>query len=425
MFENDSPQRVGARNRRLVLDEVWRSAPLTRSELGACVGLAKSTIKEICDGLIADVLLEEVAAPRGIGRQGRPALQLRVSSQRGYLLGIDIGADKVISRVATLAGETLATVRTGTGKPSSRHVLKVVRATVESSLAEAGVTTDEILTTVVGTPGVVAPVTGIVTLAPQIDGWERIRLASVIADALNLQKEHVVAERQSDLATLAEARYGAAKDAHCAVYVHLGIGIGGGIIIDGELYRGAAGAAGEIGYLPHSFGDLPPPRSGVGAWEWAAGGRAFARHGRDAATDSSGARLKELAGGKPDQVSAEIVFAAAHEGDRTALRLVRRLVHRIAVGIASVVCVLNPEYVIVAGGISRAGDLLVEVLEDELKKLVPVMPQVRLSSFADEGAVTGAIHRAGTHTFDRLCPVDGGARVATSALTESVPPPQA
>ena len=78
------------------------------------------------------------AAPRGSGRQGRPALQLKISSQRGYLLGIDIGADKVISRVATLAGETLATVRTGTRKPSARHVLKVVRATVESSLAEAG-----------------------------------------------------------------------------------------------------------------------------------------------------------------------------------------------------------------------------------------------------------------------------------------------
>lgn len=412
LLENDNPQRVRARNRRLVLDEVWRSAPLTRSDLGASVGLAKSTIKEICDGLIADGLLEEVAARRGSGRQGRPALQLKISSQRGYLLGIDIGADKVISRVATMAGETLATVRTSTRKPSARHVLKVVRTTVESSLAEAGVTSDGILTTVVGTPGVVAPVTGIVTLAPQIDGWEGIRLASVIADALNLQREHVAAERQTDLATLAEARYGAAKDAHCAVYVHLGIGIGGGIIIDGELYRGAAGAAGEIGYLPHSFGDLAPPRSGVGAWEWAAGGRAFARHGREAAADSSGARLKELAGGRADQVSAKIVFTAAAEGDRTALRLVRCLVHRIAVGIASVVCVLNPEYVIVAGGISRAGDPLVDLLEGELKNLVPVMPQVCLSSLADEGAVTGAIHRASTHTFDRLCPVDGGARPA-------------
>jgi glucokinase len=157
--------------------------------------------------------------------------------------------------------------------------------------------------------------------------------------------------------------------------------------------------------MPHNFGDLAPPDSGFGPLEWAAGGHAFARHGREAALDPSGARLRELAGGDPNRVDAEVVFTAAREGDRTATLLVERLVGRIAVGIASVVCVLNPQCVIIAGGMSRAGGVLLHLLESNLKSLVPVVPELRLSAFGDEGAVVGALYRAADHTFDRLSPM--------------------
>jgi glucokinase len=406
-LDTDSPQRARARNRRLVLDEVRKSAPVTRTQLGTTVGLAKSTIKEICDGLVADGLVEELPADTDARRQGRPALPLQISSRRGHLLGIDVGADKVISRVTTLGGQPLATVRTRTrcSKPSRDQTLKTIGETARAALAQAGVGTDSILTTVVGTPGVVDPTTELVTLAPQIDDWEGIHLSALVARELALPKDHVLVERQADLSTIAEARGGAAKDTQSALYVHLGIGIGSGIITGGELYKGFSGAAGEIGYMPHNFGDLAPPDSGFGPLEWAAGGHAFARHGREAALDPSGARLRELAGGDPNRVDAEVVFTAAREGDRTATLLVERLVGRIAVGIASVVCVLNPQCVIIAGGMSRAGGLLLHLLENNLKSLVPVVPELRLSAFGDEGAVVGALYRAADHTFDRLSPI--------------------
>jgi glucokinase len=397
---------VRARNRRLVIEGVWKSGSITRSNLARMIGLAKSTIKEICDDLIHERILMEVSDESGVRRQGRPALLLKVSSERGYLLGIDIGADKIISTVAALGGERLATVAHRNDDEATKdRTLKCVRSTVREALRKSSVDSTRVLAAVAGTPGTVHPVTGSIALAPQIQGWDGINLAQELADTLELPVDDIVVERQADLSAVAEGQNGAAKDAHSALYVHLGIGIGSAILIRGELFTGFSGAAGEIGYLPHSFEEMAPPDSGFGQLEWAAGGGAFARHGREAARRKGGGLLRELAGGDPNRVDAAVVFAAARAGDASATYLVERLVERIAVGIASVVCVLNPECVILAGGLSRAGDPLLKLIDGHLHRLVPVVPQLALSAFGDEGVVTGAVYRAADFAISRICPI--------------------
>lgn len=403
----DSPQRARARNRRLVLDVVHSRRGVTRAQLGAIIKLSKTSIKEICDDLIAEGLLEEYQSEPSKRQQGRPALSLRISTTPGCVLGIDVGADKVNARTATLDGDVLASkeVRTRREKPDKDYLLSLVAEAV-ASLRENGPEDDsQFHTIVVSTPGVVDPRTQVVSLAPQILDWDGTDLRAAFAECLGVEPERVFVERQTDLSVLAEAVAGAAEGIETVLYVQLGIGIGGGIIANGSPVTGAVGAAGELGYLPMSFGDDPPAGSGIGPWEWAAGGRAWARHGRAAATEPGGSRLRELAGGNPDDVDAEVVFRGIREDDPASLAVFRCMTHRIAAGIAAAVCVVNPECVLIAGGLSKGGELLLDAVRDELKQLVPIMPDVRLAAFGGDGGVTGALYKATERAFDALNPL--------------------
>jgi glucokinase len=403
----DSPQRARARNRRLVLDVVHSRRGVTRAQLGAIIKLSKTSIKEICDDLIAEGLLEEYQSEPSKRQQGRPALSLRISTTHGCVLGIDVGADKVSARTATLDGDVLAAkeVRTRREKPDKDYLLGLVGEAVTSVRQSGPEDSSEFHTIVVSTPGVVDPRTHVVSLAPQILDWDGTDLRAAFAECLDVEPERVFVERQTDLSVLAEAVAGAAEGIGTVLYVQLGIGIGGGIIANGSPVTGAVGAAGELGYLPLSFGDDAPAGSGIGAWEWAAGGRAWARHGRAAATEPGGSRLRELAGGNPDEVDAEVVFRGIREGDQASLAVFRCMTHRIAAGIAAAVCVINPECVLIAGGLSKGGEMLLDALRDELDQLVPIMPDVRLAAFGGDGGVTGALYKATERAFDALNPM--------------------
>jgi predicted NBD/HSP70 family sugar kinase len=201
----------------------------------------------------------------------------------------------------------------------------------------------------------------------------------------------VVVDNEVRLSLLAERWRGAAQEIDDALLVQIGVGIGGGVLFGGEVYRGAGGAAGEIGYLP--LFDPEEPTNGLGPFEHAAGGTAFARLARRAAGGRS-TSLVELAGGDPGAIDAETVFAAAAQGDEVAAEVLEELLDRLARGIAAAIVVLNPATVIVGGGISRAGERLREPLEERIHALVPVPPRVILSQLGDEAVALGGVRLA-------------------------------
>lgn len=391
---------VRQRNVQLMLRELRRNTITTRAELGRSTGLAKSTIKEITDELIASGFVEEVRDPNLDGRIGRPATSLRLSPSAGRVAGIDIGAEKILAVVAGLNGDVIATAR-----QESRHltgkaaILRAVRSTLRKALAAAEVDMDSVLATVVGTPGVIHPETGRISLAPQIQDWDGIDLLEELKLPVT---GPVIVRRQADLSALAEVALGVAQDVANLLYVHIGIGIGGALVINGHLYTGNDGAAGEVGYLPLSFGEEPPVGTAYGTFEWAAGGSAFARLGRAAAHGQAGQRLRELAGGDISKVSAAAVFTAAAEGDPQGIAVAEELTFRIACGIASAVCVVNPKLAVISGGLSLAGDTLLKMIHAQLARLVPVMPGLVLSSFGEESVVVGAIQHGVDVALDRI-----------------------
>jgi predicted NBD/HSP70 family sugar kinase len=231
-----------------------------------------------------------------------------------------------------------------------------------------------------------------VKLAPQLAGWEGLPLGRRLERGFACP---VLVDNEVRLSVLAERWRGAAQGIDEAVFVQVGYGIGAGILIGGEVYRGADGAAGEIGYLPlGDAGGHDGATAGLGPFERAAGGTAFARLGRTAALERDGALLRELAGGDPDGVDAAVVFAAAARGDAAAQAVVDEVVLRLARGVAAVVAVLNPATVIVGGGVSRGEQQLLGPLERAVAALVPAPPRFVLSALGDESVALGGVRLA-------------------------------
>jgi predicted NBD/HSP70 family sugar kinase len=397
-----SPSLLRRLNSAAILRTIRASGPISRPQLARETGLSKPTVNEVVELLLRSGYLTESRAdgdtyPR---RPGPRARLVRFRGNMGHVLGIDIGANKVLALVADLAGEVVAAERRRTGSRERRSadtLLELVATVGEAALAAARVRKSGLKAVGVGTPGVVDPLSGRVTLAPQLGGWEGIPLASRLE---TIFPKPVLVDNEVRLSLLAERWRGVARSVDDALFVQIGVGIGGGVLIGGDVYRGASGAAGEIGYLP--VFDADEASDGLGPFEHAAGGSAFARLGRRAAESGQSPLLLELAGGDPDAIDAEAVFAAASQGDAGARAILDDVLERLARGIASAVALLNPSAVIVGGGVSRAGAALLEPLERRICELVPVPPRVALSSLGDESVALGAVRLALQEVEERL-----------------------
>jgi predicted NBD/HSP70 family sugar kinase len=397
-----SPQLLRRLNSAAVLRAIRSDGPISRAGLARATGLSKPTVNEVVELLLDSGYVTERIGDQAIEerRPGPRARLLSFRADRGHVLGIDIGARKVLAVAADLAGEIAASVRHETSalhRSDPDALLDLVEAVASEVLDAAGVDRETLQSVGVGTPGVVDPVTGEVSLAPQLGGWDGIPLASRLEPVFPCP---VLVDNEVRLSLLAERWRGAARGIDDVFYVQLGVGIGGGVLIGGDVYRGASGAAGEIGYLPLFSGH--DGRDGLGPFEHAAGGTAFARLGRAAVDAGEGVTLLELAAGDPEAIDAEVVFAAAERGDETARAILDELLDRLARGIASAVTLLNPSTVIIGGGIARAGTTLLEPLEVRIRELVPVAPRVALSALGDQAVALGAA-RLGLQTVeDRL-----------------------
>jgi predicted NBD/HSP70 family sugar kinase len=391
-----SPSVMRRMNSALILDVIRRQGPLSRADIARASGLSKPTVNEVVEPLLAGPYVEEAdgdGAPDRPRRPGPRGRLLRFRADVAHVLGIDVGAAKLVVEVADLSGRVVAGERRAvSARAHTGHaaLLREIRAAARAALKRASVQPGDLRAAGVGTPGVVAPDTGRITLAPQLDGWEGLDLGGELERDIGCP---VAVDNETNLSLLAEADQGVARGVPNVLYVQVGVGIGAAVLVGGELYRGAHGAAGEIGYLP---GDDEPeaPEFGAGRFEWAAGGRAYARLGARAAAAAGGRALRELAADDPAQVTAETVFAAAARGDRAAAEVVATLAARLGRGIATVATVLNPELVVLGGGLANAGPALLEPVQRAVREHTPVPPRVVLSTLGDESVALGAVRLA-------------------------------
>jgi predicted NBD/HSP70 family sugar kinase len=390
---NGSPGLMRAINAAHVVRELRARGPMSRASLVRATGLSKPTITNVVADLEALRYIELFNG--SLGSNASPGVRAPLyeyCAGRGHVLGIDIGADKTLLLLADLAGTVLASRRLNTRAISPltpKGILNAVASASAELLADAAGSTETLLSVVVGTPGVVSSV-GVVTMAPQLEGWEGLDLAAAMSEYYPCP---VTVESEVSLSLQAERWVGVAQGVDDALFVNLGVGVGAALLVDGKRLRGADGAAGEIGLMPL-------PKTGVNGsvgyveMESETGGGALLQRGQALARTPEGAALLQRADGNPADVDASIVFAAMRDGDAAAIGLVQEMVRTLAWGISCLVCALNPRVIVIGGGLSRAADVFLGQLKEQVAAAVPFPPEWFVSELGDEAVALGAVNQA-------------------------------
>jgi glucokinase len=285
-----------------------------------------------------------------------------------YIVGVDLGGTNIV--VGTVAADGSALLgRVSRPTPVERGpdavVLAIVELIHESMAAARRAQPDlEVAGVGIGAPGPLHTRQGIVRLAPNL-GWRDMPLRDRVAAAVNLP---AALDNDANCATLGEWWLGAARGTRIAVGITVGTGIGGGVIIDGALFHGAADVAGEVGHTTIDLNGRRCKCGNYGCLEAYASGPAIAARAVEGVRSGEPSRLADYVSGNLAAVTAQVVYQAAHEGDAFALEVVRETARFLGAGIANMVNILNPEVVVVCGGVTLAGEQLFEPLRREVTR---------------------------------------------------------
>jgi predicted NBD/HSP70 family sugar kinase len=358
-----------------VLETIFREGPITRPEISSATSLSKPTVSAAVSRLEHAGLVH--AAGTRQGQRGRSPVAYVVSKHAGFVLGGDIGGTNLRVAAADLFGEPICDLKRSTAKSGSRAVGVQLLDMISEIIDRAGATHGRPLALGVSAPGVVDQTSGRVTsLAYNVTPEGGFDPLEVLRDRFELP---VLVDNNVNLAAVGEKWFGLARGISTTVYIGIGAGIGMGIIIDDELVRGAHGAAGEIGYLP-LVGDPFDPRHRLHGGledEVAAAGVLAAYQQRSGS-----------AAGGPS--SAHEVFELATDGDAVAGTVVDHVASLIGAAIATVCAILDPELVVLGGGIG-ANPLLLRPVRGAAAALVPITARIETSLLGDTAALQGAI----------------------------------
>ncbi|MHB8669327.1 MAG: ROK family protein [Acidimicrobiales bacterium] len=304
-------------------------------------------------------------------------------------IGVDLGGTKCLGVASTSDGTVVAEHRVGTpDRPDG--ILDVVAGVAGQLRSNVGA--DRVRAVGVGAPGLVDR-QGLLRFAPNLALGEPLAIGPEIASRLGVP---VRADNDATCATWGERVFGAASGAYDMVLVTLGTGIGGGIVSGGELHRGANGFAGEIGHMVVDPNGPPCPCGQRGCWERYASGSGLARLSREAALAGRAARVLELAGGDVEAVRGEHLTAAVAEGDEEARAVLDHFAWWLALGLANLANVFDPECFVIGGGLAEIGDDLLVPARSAFEGLVegasrrPAIPILAATLGERAGAVGAA-----------------------------------
>ena len=361
-----------------------RVGPISRAQIARETALSKPTVSQALAGLEnAGLVLE---AGRSSGGKGPTAVLYELNPRAGWVVGIDVGRDWVRAAIADVSGRFVARRDERARVKSARTLITQIGSIAHGLAADAGIRWRQVTFATVGSPGVFEPNRGQVALAYSLPGWGREGIVESVQAELGTKTAF---ENDVNLAALGEQWHGLGKDVHNFVYLHLGTGVGMGLVLNGELFRGSTGAAGEVAYLPLAGTDVKDPTS-------------RRRGPLDAVAGAAGVVATARKLGMLPPLTAKRVFNAAREGDRKAKRVVAMEAERVALAVAAVASVVDPELVILGGGIGGNGDLLLGPVEGAMRSVSPFRPRVEASMLREEATLHGAVFMALQAAQDQL-----------------------
>ena len=287
-----------------------------------------------------------------------------------FIVGIDLGGTNIAAGAMPIDGTREIAMRMspthaeeGSGGVVER-IVTMVEDVIAQTRAETGADRSDFLGVGIGSPGPLDRAGGIVIESPNL-GWRHFPLRDAVATRVNLP---ATLDNDANCATLGEWWCGAAKGGRNVVGITIGTGIGGGLIFDGKLYHGSSDGAGEIGHTTIDPTGRRCKCGNYGCLEAYASGPAIAERAREELEVDGESILIEMVEGDVSRITAQTVYEASKRGDPVAQEVVRDTAHFLGVGLSNLINVLNPDIVVVAGGVTQAGDQLFDPLRAEVRR---------------------------------------------------------
>ncbi|GAA2089387.1 ROK family transcriptional regulator [Streptomyces albiaxialis] len=393
-----TPRVLRAMNDRAALDLLLAHGPLSRGRIGKLTGLSKPTASQLLSRLEAAGLV--VVTGTSEGRPGPNAQLYAVNPAAAHVAGLDVTSTRLRAAVADITGRTVGTHEVPTPGRRSAGAVPLVLEAVDGAAKAAGVHRGDLQRIVIGTPGAFDPSTGRLRYASHLPGWHAPTLLDELAAALPMPLEY---DNDVNLVAVAEQRRGAAGEHEDFVLLWNEEGLGAAVVIGGRLHRGWTGGAGEVGFLPVPGTPLvrQPAQANSGGFQELAGANAVLRLARELGLSyDPQAEMKDAAAGLLARATAEEREKEHAEAYDT---LLRRFATGLATGLASLVAVLDPQLIVVSGGVLAAGgEHLLDLVRAELSELAVPRPRLVPGTVTDDPVLSGALESALATTRDEV-----------------------
>jgi len=318
-----------------------------------------------------------------------------LASRRRSVLALDLGGTKIITAAVLSTGEIVSRKYSLTlADEGPWPIINRLSSAVAETMAQAKLKTSDIAGIGIAAAGIIDTKEGIVTTSPNLPGWRDVPLRDIIAERLGLTTYLI---NDASAAALGEHRFGAGRGVDNLIYLTVSTGIGGGIIIDGELYLGADGCAGEIG---HMIIETHGPQCNCGKFgclEALASGSAMTKESVRRLNQGEKSSIIRLVDGRLESITAETVSLAARKGDSLACDIVARAATYLGIGLANLVNIFNPELIVIGGGVSKMGNMLLAPARKAIREIAFKLPArtariVRARLGSNAGIIGAAVY---------------------------------
>lgn len=365
-------------NRSAVLNLIRTAGPLSRGDIARRLNMSLPTVMRIIEDLTDEHLVRFQGSEPSGGRR-RALVEFNGSGQA--VIGVDLGGTKMYGTLTDLTGHIVRAIRVPWDEDNGPdRALAGLYALIDELLAVPRPPGQTVRGIGIGVPGVTLSDSGTVVWAPSL-GWRDLPLKQLLTDRYGLP---VLVENDVNVAALGEFGFGVERNTPNLVCLAIGTGIGAGIILDGRLLRGHNQGAGEVGYFLPNIACLGRRYDEFGAFESVASGLGIARRARQ--------RLQELGHPLAEQaITAELVFEFARQHEPWAMAIVDETVDYLSQALAVISALLDPEAIVLGGGVSQSADLLIAPIRRRIEGTIPFMPRIVASTLGPQAVVMGTI----------------------------------
>lgn len=368
-------------NKKNVLSSIKQNHGISRAEIAQLLSLSKPTTSKIVNELIAEGWIREEWRVEKNALGGRRPLALFFNEKSQYIIGIDIGGTNVELAIVNLYGKVLDKKTFLTQKYVANHLIEKLIDSINQLINKQNLTEKQILGVGIGVPGITDFKKGVILDAPTL-GWKNYPLKQVLSERIPFP---IYIDNDVNVSVLGERWRGAAKNKRNILKVMLGTGVGCGMILNGELYRGASYAAGEIGYMVTDKTTLEKGYTsvfeGYGFLDNHVGGSAIAKQ----MTKESGTNTIQK---KP--MTAFQVFNLASKKNAQAEKVVEEMIQHVSIAIMNVIAMVNPECIVIGGGVSKSLRPYLPKIKAMIREYLPIECEILFSQHEDVSVIGAA-----------------------------------